>query len=465
MVNLVFVHGWSVTNTSTYGELPEVLAKDAAKHDVALSISHIHLGRYISFHDEVTVEDIARAFEQALVDTLPRNVDGSIANFSCITHSTGGPVVREWVDLFYGKNRLDALPLKHLIMLAPANHGSALAALGKERVGRIKAWFGGVEPGQRILDWLSLGSDAQWRLSQTQLSYNSAENGFFPFVITGQSIDDKFYDFINDYLTEKGSDGVVRIAACNMNYRYVTLEQSDTVMKHSPKPYVLNVVGDVTASEETALAVVPDTSHSGKAMGIMSSVKLDVAQQKPVVDIILACLGTQTATDYTARKQAMLQITAGTQAAAAPKKSRYAMLVFQVSDDRGAVLKDYDLLILANTGYKPDKLPKGFFVDRQMNKKSGRLVYYVDADKMIAGLKAIGFRVTARPEKGFSHYAPAEFRSEDIAVSELIRPNETLYVNVVLKRRVAQNVLRLGPVSEKPFNFKKERPSPTILDD
>eukprot|EP01031_Cornospumella_fuschlensis_P043536 gene43536-53229_t len=43
-------------------------------------------------------------------------------------------------------------------MLAPANFGSALAQLGKGRVGRLKAWFSGVEPGQGVLDWLELGS-------------------------------------------------------------------------------------------------------------------------------------------------------------------------------------------------------------------------------------------------------------------------------------------------------------------
>ena len=48
--------------------------------------------------------------------------------------------------------------MSHLIMLAPANYGSALAQLGKQRLSRIKSWFEGVEPGQGVLDWLELGS-------------------------------------------------------------------------------------------------------------------------------------------------------------------------------------------------------------------------------------------------------------------------------------------------------------------
>ena len=97
--------------------------------------------------------------------------------------------MREWVERFFGASRLKTLPLQHLVMLAPANHGSSLANLGKARVGRIKSWFQGVEPGQRILDWLSLGSDEQWTLCERYLAYEPADNNYFPFVLVGQTID------------------------------------------------------------------------------------------------------------------------------------------------------------------------------------------------------------------------------------------------------------------------------------
>ena len=145
-MNLIFVHGWGTTNTDTYGGLPEALVASAGAYNLDLTIQHINLGNYVSFHDEVTLDDIARALDQALRD-LPGNEQG-IQPFSCITHSTGGPVVRHWVNYHYGPKRLDQLPLRHLVMLAPANHGSTLAVLGKQRVGRLKAWFSGIEPGQ-----------------------------------------------------------------------------------------------------------------------------------------------------------------------------------------------------------------------------------------------------------------------------------------------------------------------------
>jgi hypothetical protein len=50
--------------------------------------------------------------------------------------------------------------MSHLIMLAPANYGSALAQLGKGRLSRLKFWFGGLEPGQGVLTGLNSSSEA-----------------------------------------------------------------------------------------------------------------------------------------------------------------------------------------------------------------------------------------------------------------------------------------------------------------
>jgi len=124
-IDIVFVHGWSVTNTRTYGGLPERLVSEGSRHGLKLQKRHIYLGRYVSFHDEVRVEDIAAAMEAAVMDQKL----GSANRFFCVTHSTGGPVVREWFDRFYARKR-KTCPMSHLVMLAPANFGSALAQLG-----------------------------------------------------------------------------------------------------------------------------------------------------------------------------------------------------------------------------------------------------------------------------------------------------------------------------------------------
>ena len=85
-MRLIFVHGWSVKNTDTYGELPEALSAVASIYGLALEVQHLYLGKYVSFHDEVTLDDIARALNRALRD-LPGN-DGEIGEFSCITHGS-----------------------------------------------------------------------------------------------------------------------------------------------------------------------------------------------------------------------------------------------------------------------------------------------------------------------------------------------------------------------------------------
>lgn len=146
-MHLVFVHGWSVRNIDTYGELPQYLKLQAAAGKLDVSVEEILLGKYVSFEDTVSVDDIARGLDAALRDRPGlAGVFKGRESFACITHSTGGPVVRQWIERFYGNN-LSKCPLTHLIMLAPANHGSALAQLGKSRLSRIKAFFESVDPG------------------------------------------------------------------------------------------------------------------------------------------------------------------------------------------------------------------------------------------------------------------------------------------------------------------------------
>lgn len=456
-MQLVFVHGWSVTNSNTYAQMPQAISAAASQAGLDIDIRHVYLGRYISFHDEVTLDDIARAMDNALRD-LPGNSESMIKPFSCITHSTGGPVVRHWVDRFYGKEKLKKLPLDHLIMLAPANHGSALARLGKARVGRIKAWFSGVEPGQRVLDWLSLGSDGQWALNENYLDYDYTGSGFYPFVLTGQGIDHKFYDFLNSYLVEPGSDGVVRVAGANMNYRYFSLVQSQNkVVRKKPLTYSLAPSEAMRSPQAVPLGVYKGYSHSGSKMGIMGSIKSGDIRD-PIIHDIVKCLRVKSASDYQLRAGELISLTQQQQS----NESKFCMLIFNVCDDQGERIKedDYDLYLLAGNRYRPNDLPKHFFKDRQMNQKTGRLVYYLNIDKMkkIKDGK-FGIRVIARPNKGFSYYHAAEFHSDGLLFSDLVNANETVYIDVILHRFVDENVFRFDPASKGAVNFKRIKPS------
>ncbi|BEU03666.1 phospholipase [Agarivorans sp. OAG1] len=465
-MKLIFVHGWSVTNTSTYGELPQSLVAKASAAGLQLDLEHIYLGKYISFHDEVSMDDIARAMQQALLD-LPGNETG-IQEFSCITHSTGGPVVRSWVDKYYGAAGLASLPLKHLVMLAPANHGSSLAVLGKQRVGRIKSWFAGVEPGQRVLDWLCLGSQGQWQLNENGMAYDYVGNSFYPFVLSGQGIDTKFYDFLNGYLVESGSDGVVRVAGANMNYRYFALEQSEEQLTgFQGKAYRLNPseVEPVRRPAEVPIGILSEFSHSGTKMGIMAN-KASSANHHIVVDQVLACLQVNSASDYQQRSTELTQLSQAEQAKVPLGKKRsigkYCMLVVRVRDQTGEHIhnENYDVLLLAGKGYKPHQLPDGFFVDKQMNKATHSLVYYIDADKM-SQIKdnCFGLQVMARPNKGFSFYTNTQFRSEGLAIDEVCAANQTTYIDITIHRDVDKNVFRFASAKAPRESFKNIKPS------
>jgi len=203
---------------------------------------------------------------------------------------------------------------------------------------------------------------------------------------------------------------------------------------------------------------MPNASHSGSTMGIMNSVKLNADPQKPVIDQIFGCLKVGSKQEYDTQALALETLTTDTQS----QTDQNMMMVFQIKDDRGQTIKDYDLLLLGGIRYLPGKLPEGFFIDKQMNAETGRLVYYVNAKKLQT-LGAIGFRVIARPDKGFTHYAAGEFHSDEINIAELIVPNQTLYVEIEMKRRVARNVFKLGSPSAKTTEFKGEKPAKEIL--
>lgn len=470
---VIFVHGWSVTHTNTYGELPQWLESQGKEGKLPIQVGNIYLGRYISFDDTVTIDDIARAFHHAIgeemADTL-RNGE----RFACITHSTGGVIVRKWMDLYY-KNHLANCPLSHLIMLAPANHGSALAQLGKSRLGRIKSFFEGIEPGQHVLDWLELGSDKSWQLNESWLDYDCTAHGIYSFVLTGQKIDRQLYDALNSYTGEVGSDGIIRVAAANMNYSLLQLHQDGTNGESL-------VVSNVLRTRPMAFGVLPGCAHSGKTMGIIRSVTMANAATHPTALWVLRCLQVKNREAYTALAKELDKITAVTQQNEHIESvktliynreyitNRYSMIIFRLVDDRGNHLVDYDLYLTAGPQYSEYALPRGFFVDRQRNLiNQGKLTYYLDYDIMEAGINTpqmqgnLGLCIKAYPEandKALAYYRLLDFHSSLADINKMLHPNETLMVEIMLQRRVDRAVSRItnnltpAKIGGKPFGKK-----------
>lgn len=484
---LVFVHGWSVHHTNTYGGLPERLLAEAARSGVTLHRRDVFLGRYVSFHDEVRVRDIARAMEAAVRD---QNL-GARRPFYCVTHSTGGPVVREWYRRFYASAR-KRCPMSHLVMLAPANFGSALAQLGKSHVGRVKSWFEDIEPGQGVLDWLELGSPESFALNEDWIRTGGRHlgaGGYFPFVITGQWIDRKFYDNVNSYTGELGSDGVVRVAAANLNATYVRLKQTGAV---DDKGFNTLRMMEAVTGPAMAWRLARRRSHSGSDFGIMRSVRAsaggDSPQNADTVQAILRCFAVSGAAEYRKLAQAFAQENEAIQREEKVEterkvfvrdrvfiRDRCSQLVFRILDSEGIPLNDFDLLLTAGPRSSPDDLPQGFFRDRQRNTRHrGTITYFINYDVMMGapalpeggraelpGAEQLGLELHPRPEQGFVRYRKCRISAKAGTLSRLVRPDQTTLVDIEIDRLVSKETFRLERTL-KQASFKDVKPGDEI---
>lgn len=495
-MRIVLVHGWSVFDTSTYGELPQrLVAESKAGRLPDLTVQTVWLGKYISFKDEVRVSDLARGFEAAIQrEVLSENPN---ERFACITHSTGGPVVREWWWRQY-RDQHKPCPMSHLIMLAPANFGSALAQLGKSRLSRLRSWRNAVEPGQGVLDWLEHGSDEAWELNRDWIIGSGQTSPIadlvapvFPFVLTGQTIDRKFYDHLNSYTGEDGSDGTVRCAAANLNATYLKLVQQttpadvqalDQAIQNEPsgrtdldsvkfRPSL--VLEAQHAAVPTAFRVIAGASHTGSDDGILFSIQKDPAQKHEAVSALVRCLNVQDAAGYDALSQKFaaetlkvrvrerLETTGSWLTRQNFIHDAHSLVIVRFRDDEGHVLTDLDFKLTGGKQDRPDGLPPGLLVDRQKNLVNrSTLTFFLNHDVLdgldavpnkqgniirdaLPGLEQLGLRVYAYPYQGFVRFYPAILKAARKVVDQFLQPDQTTLIDVVLKRIVHRGVFEL----------------------
>jgi hypothetical protein len=494
---LVFIHGWSVTSTDTYGGLPERLAAELSAGGNPLPQHALHLGRYVSFHDEVRMEDLARAMQAALQRELGELIAQG-KRFAVITHSTGGPVAREWWWRFHAETRDAApCPMSHLIMLAPANFGSALAQLGKGRLSRLKSLTQGVEPGAGVLDWLEQGSPEAWTLNEAWIRGRFGApggddgRGVYPVVLSGQRIDRKLYDHLNSYTGELGSDGVVRVPSANLNSALLSLEQG-----RSGDDRLLVPVGAMKRAPQTAFRLIAGAAHSGKAHGILRSVEPQPGGQGgEVVDAILRSLAVEMPAQYAELCQGFEAETAAIQQAeqieiervpVLPDRvylhDRSSLVIFRVRDSEGHALADFDLL-LTGLNDSPDLLPEGFLRDRQRNTRMrSTLSLFFNHDLMAGtealpdprdpscalrvrhpGIDRLGLHLRPRPEHGFVHYRAGAIHADPKLLRQAIRPNQTTLIDIRLRRCVDREVFALQPANATAQTFRALKPSGEAL--
>lgn len=434
-MDIVLVHGYNVTSTRTYGVLPQRLK------GLGFKVKDLYLSKYITLDDDLTLNDIIKGFNAALIDVYGSSLSKP---FSCITHSTGGLVARGWIQAYYS-DRMKSLPMKHLIMLAPPNNGSRLAGLGKSKLSRMRAILG-VEPGLKVLDDLELGSEFQWHLNSSWMRKKlHAATGFFPFVMMGQWIDKKVWDVLVPATYERGSDGVVRAASANLNMKKVSIGSDGKVFRE--------VMGAVP------FLIPPKISHTDNNFGIVQSIP--AKGDHPVLTALLSALSVKTRAQYNAVEVEFAVQTAQLQRQETfydqSPLDRYCQLVFRMVDNMGHKLADFSIELLDGGG-RGDSMPKGFLPNHHKNQATPEFfVFYLDYD-LISKVKGgkLGFRIHAATGSALVTYPITEY----VGILEMgvdIKPNQTTLIEVTLKRRLNKNVFQLT----KNTSYQKIKPIPS----
>lgn len=486
--NIVFIHGWSAHHTNTYGALPERLAAEVP----GVSVRHLHLGKYISFHDEVRVRDVADALDAAVQKELAGE------QFAVIAHSTGGPVIRTWWQQRFADGTRPC-PLTHAIFLAAAQFGSALAVLGKGRLGKVKSMLDAIEPGQGVLDWLCLGSRDAWVLNEKWIRLNHARgpggtHGMpWCFSLVGQQIDRKLYDVLNSYTSELGSDGTVRCAAANLNAGYVKLVQQNptAAQLRDGAPSAFRVAEKVH-TQDMPFAIVPGASHVGTDKGIMRSVRK--TGRAPVVGLIRKCLAVANVGDFgkltdefrvhtdAVQEKERVELDKRVGRDRVYIHDRSTMAIVRIHDDHGYALNDFRVTFLGERS-DPRGLPRGFHIDRQRNGDAANTVtFFLNYDVLhgcpaaylerrnrkrkkvrdtIPPMSGLGILIEASPDEGFAHYHPCILKSTPEMLKNVLRPNETTLIDVVLKRVVHKGTFSFAD-GLKRKDFRKQNPGPRL---
>ncbi|MDH3225939.1 MAG: hypothetical protein OEM67_02465 [Thermoleophilia bacterium] len=225
---VVFVHGYG-TDERGFGALRQGLI------DAGYTPSDLHLVRYVSLSDEVSVRRLADAFELAVQERIRDN------SFDTVVHSTGVVIVREWLRRAPEASKR----LRHLVALAPANFGSPSAPRARSLAGRAVRGLGMLargdggdfitpwsedflEVGGRLLHDLELASPISWDLAMDEIEGERWGRGDgdkdvpATFVIGGLS------EYDDAEMARRrpgpGTDGTVRISGMGLDIDYLGLD-------------------------------------------------------------------------------------------------------------------------------------------------------------------------------------------------------------------------------------------------
>ena len=467
---VLIIHGWSDTSASF-----RPLANFLATHNYTPKV--IWLGDYISKDDDVRVADVGKRMGEVIAEMMKK---GELdATFDVIVHSTGGLVVRDWLTTAY-RGSADKCPMKRLVMLAPANYGSKLAATGKSFLGRVvKGYDNWFQSGQAMLDDLELSSAFQWQLAQrdvlivpggdTTLYYGA--DRVWPFVIVGTH---PYASALRQIVNEDGGDGTVRVCAANLNAKGVTLDFTVADAQKMMIPWASRLEADVP------LAVLPTRTHGSivdperASRDNKESIPETPSEKQQLGDLILQALGCANFKEYQSIEKTWDDVT---EAAAArhlnpPAGERadffhqYMQVNACVLDDYSIPVNDYFLEFFADTTKKNDNA-NAYFHGKVIEDVKKNSVFahlrnlYIDRTDLVEGfypLLPAGTDPTlymsisaAAPGKNINYFERGNPRSEQHVPVHLegnktkrwLQRNTTHFVQLVIPRVPNAQVFKL----------------------
>src|SRR5262249_17620261 len=316
----------------------------------------IYLGNYESMEDHVTFDDLADGLQTRLA-TLQEQGKLTLAPFSLdvIVHSTGGPVIRHWPSHYVrdicGTNHARC-PIARLIMLAPANFGSRLAAQGKSALAKI--FRGGVSngfmTGRKILEGLELGSPILWQMAENDLFCGEAvypveDRGPWVFIFSGTNTYGHLKGFVAKGAAEDGSDGTIRAAAAALDsvlFRVDYAVPADLQPNGKGKSNGRKIVSaDCSRSRPVAFRLVEGVNHS------------EIVPQNhtaPILPLVEQCLAVNSTSDYEKLRAEFVEANAAfyREQAKLPlgaddRVHKYQQFIVRVRDDMGNEVDDYRL--------------------------------------------------------------------------------------------------------------------------
>jgi pimeloyl-ACP methyl ester carboxylesterase len=463
---LLIVHGYSDGSTSFTGLADYFVSEQLYKR------KDIWFVDYSSMDDQATFRDFADKLNDDYHRICPEFEQVDVA-----CHSTGALVTRAWLALHAVRNQKHGMnrpcPVRHLLMFAPANFGSDLAAMGQSFLGKTRTTFFNshshktdfMESGREVLQGLEPASPLQWELSHYDLHgrkgayFNPAhaeQHRCYPFIFAAGCSYTGLQARLLKNRAKPGTDGTVRISGTSLNTRKchfsfdgnTGIQWVENSIKYNDIPF----------------AVFNHFNHGN----IINATGRNFNGKDRPGPLACEALQVETLQDYYLTARKFRQISADNYAMMdEPYRDQYQQFFFKVRDDVGLPVEDFfiDFYVQHSNG----KLHTGLTAEFDDNFESSFYRHTADSScrAMLLNCRELGafkqrldqikarlvFDITAASRLPDISYKPGYHVIYDgkghTTGSEptFIYPNTTTLVDIIINRNVSDKLLNVKDYS------------------